>query len=569
MLAVCRLPIEHGYLQRCHRRSGLHVPLCWARAAFTTRAAGDKPFYVTTPIFYVNADPHIGHLHSMVLADVLKRYQALRSRKPAFLATGTDEHGLKIQRAAQSQGLEPIELCDKVSQTFRALASAASISHDTFIRTSEPRHRKAVHAIWRKLSDAGYIYKGFHEGWYAVSDEAYYTPNQVRIGKDPKTRVECMVAVESGQPVEWVKEHNYMFALSRLQPALLGWLTSNEQSVVPASRRVEVIDAVSAGLSDLSISRPSARLKWGISVPDDPEQTIYVWIDALTNYLTVTGYPWAGKPNKLWPANAHVIGKDIVRFHAIYWPAMLIAAGLPLPRSIVTHAHWTQGNFKMSKSRGNVIDAVRALSTHGIDEVRYFLMRIGGGLEHDSDFTLEQLEIVTKKELAGQLGNLLRRIQSKKVLGSLIKPGHLFEPEDRFEHSAAARVVLIELGELPERFAEHMSSCRVANAVSEVVRMLSMANAFLAEEAPWQGERIGQPDAQVSVYTAAETLRVAAILYQPFMPAAAQMILDQLGISSEHRRWSDLASRSVKTSRAPLNAKEAAPVFVVNRNGAS
>jgi methionyl-tRNA synthetase len=355
-----------------------------------------KPHYTTTPIFYVNGAPHIGHLHSVVLADVFSRWAEWRNKgwsvppedpeiiagTSPILATGTDEHGIKIQKAAESQGISPRELCDKFSDKFRALAEAAGARDFRFIRTTDADHIEAVKELWKQLEQRDYIYKSTHEGWYAVSDEAFYTASQIVASKEDSN---VMLSVETGSVVEWSSEETYKFKLSSFQQPILDWLESHPEAIVPSSRRDDLVEEVKQGLSDLSISRPKSRLQWGIAVPSDEEHVIYVWLDALTNYLTVAGYPWKNKKDMgCWPSDVQIIGKDIIRFHAVYFPAMLMALELPLPKHLVTHGHWTVQRAKMSKSRGNVTDPHATMEQHGRDEMRWFLCRLGGNHASDS-----------------------------------------------------------------------------------------------------------------------------------------------------------------------------------------
>ena len=308
-----------------------------------------RPYYVTSPIFYVNAEPHAGHLYSIVLADVLKRWQVLKGDKQAALLTGTDEHGMKVQKAAEKLSVSPKELCDKNAQQFLQLAEKANISLDRFMRTTDADHKVAVEHFWRELKKRGYIYESKHEGWYAVSDETFYPESQVHLILDPSTGRKLHASKETGKEVEWTSEVNYHFRLSAFKDRLLEHYEQHPEFIVPEERMNFIKKEVQAGLQDLSVSRPSSRLQWGIRVPDDDTQTIYVWLDALINYLTMTGYPSGeGGQHKLWPPNAQVIGKDIVRFHTIYWPAFLMALDIPLPRGFLTHAHWTMGKAKMS-----------------------------------------------------------------------------------------------------------------------------------------------------------------------------------------------------------------------------
>ncbi|KAI8833045.1 Methionyl/Leucyl tRNA synthetase [Chytridium lagenaria] len=388
---------------------------------FTSSFTSSRPLsgsnLITTPIFYVNAKPHIGHLYSAVLADVLKRWSVFR-RVPCFLSTGTDEHGLKIQEASAKAGVDPGTFCASVSESFRGLFDRGNVSYDDYIRTAEPRHYAAVQHLWKKLEKSGYIYKGVHEGWYSISDETFFPETQVekQFKKDGSTQ---MISKETGKVVEWSSEQNYKFRLSAFKEFLREWLKSNPEVIYPKAQYLNVLRAVEGdnALSDISVSRPSSRLQWGIPVPQDPSQVIYVWLDALTNYLTVTGYPWESRNEEVkavaWPPKYHIVGKDIIKFHAIYWPAFLLAAGLELPQKIICHSHWLHNNEKMSKSLGNVVDPDELLKTYGSDVTRYFFIR-DGSIEHDSEFSWASID-KRYRELGIHLGNLLSRCSGKKV----------------------------------------------------------------------------------------------------------------------------------------------------------
>lgn len=351
----------------------------------------------------------------MLIADVLKRWQVLKDQE-ALLSTGTDEHGMKVQRAAELQELHPKALCDANAETFKDLAKKANIAYDHFIRTTDSKHRDAVEYFWARLRDGGYIYENKHEGWYCVSDETFYPDNMVEKRVSPTTGKTFTASIETGNAVEWTEEKNFHFRLTAFRDRLLDFYRSNPTWVVPDTRFAEVIDWVEHHLEDLSISRPASRLDWGIRVPDDPSQTIYVWLDALVNYITTAGYPFwqPGSEHTLgWPADVHVVGKDIIRFHCIYWPAFLMALGLPLPARVLSHGHWLMGKQKMSKSVGNVVNPFFALERWGVDPMRYFLLR-GGNLFNDCDYDNALIVTAYKKWLQGGIGNLLNRVTRPK-----------------------------------------------------------------------------------------------------------------------------------------------------------
>ncbi|KAK4552979.1 methionyl-tRNA synthetase [Recurvomyces mirabilis] len=546
----------------------------WRRqqASTAARKTLDKPYYVTTPIFYVNAAPHVGHMYTMVLTDVMKRWQVLKGRK-AVLMTGTDEHGMKIQQAAAKANTQPKEFCDKGAETFKDLAKKIDISNEIFIRTTDQRHKEAVEYAWLRLWDKGYIYESKHEGWYSVSDETFYPPTQVQLIVDPPTGRKIMASIETGKEVEWTSERNYHFRLTAFKEKLLDFYKSNPDFVVPRTRMEDVVNHVNTALTDLSVSRPVDRLTWGIRVPTDESQTIYVWLDALLNYATVAGYPFTPGQEHAggWPADIHVVGKDIVRFHCIYWPAFLMALDLPLPKQILTHAHWTLGRQKMAKSTGNVVNPFWALERFGIDTMRWYLIHEGGILDdadYDNRFIIEKY----KKHLQGGLGNLTSRIMRGKgwdvqrAVKRYAHPDHSSEleayPAVSEEASRDGRRALGRLRELPGRVDGHMRDLHPNRALQALSKAVADINGYLQQASPWtvvtrlqqiasdttgtelhEAMRVGQgPDeleAEIdrTVYLAAETLRMVGIMLQPFTPDASKRLLDMVGVSDERRSW--------------------------------
>ncbi|KAL8936974.1 MAG: hypothetical protein Q9216_004651 [Gyalolechia sp. 2 TL-2023] len=449
--------------------------VCWASprrrlspSHYSTLSPTEKPYYVTSPIFYVNAAPHIGHLYTLVLTDVFKRYHALKGKK-AILCTGTDEHGMKIQQAAQKDDQDVRAFCNENYKSFDLLAKRADIQYDHFIRTSEPDHRFAVQHFWLMLKDREYIYTSKHEGWYSVSDETFYPQSGIHLALDPSTGRKFMAARETGKEVEWSSEVNYHFRLSSLRDRLLQHYEENPEFIQPSARMQDVVQHVTAGLSDLSVSRPVERLSWGIPVPDDPSQTIYVWLDALINYLTKSNYPFQIPGNEHaagWPADVHVIGKDIVRFHCIYWPAFLLALNLPLPKQIMTHAHWTLGREKMSKSTGNVVNPFFALDRFGSDTMRYYLIR-DGGVRDDSDY--DNLYIIDRyKTLQGTLGNLVTRVVRGK--GWNVRRAVEF---GQFDDSSEGKKHLEVLRELPSAVDHWMVQLQPGEALKRVLEVVN------------------------------------------------------------------------------------------------
>lgn len=413
---------------------------------------------------------------------------------------------------------------------------------------------RACDSPQRHLQAQGHIYLGEHEGWYAVSDEAFYPASQVRAVQHGRETVH--ESMESGQRVEWTREINYKFRLSHFRDALIEWLTRCPDAIQPRSMHERVLAEVQAGLSDLSISRPRQRLYWGIPVPDDEAHTIYVWLDALVNYLTSLGYPSEACPPG-WPADVHVVGKDIVRFHAIYWPALLMAAGLPPPRTIVAHAHWTVNKAKMSKSKGNSVNPFDAIDTYGLDTIRYYLMRIGGNIGTDADYAPALLEEHKRKYLQGQLGNLLSRVLAPKIQRRLApgSDGALVQPA----WTAAEAALLAALAALPATWDRHMQQLELSKAMQAAFHALALANELVQHTAPWAAD--AQPDAiHRCVFLAMECLRVCGTLLSPVMPDAMTAMLDTLQVPAAQRTWASLAARP---SALPLRmqADKIPPLF--------
>ncbi|KAJ3384713.1 methionyl-tRNA synthetase, partial [Chytriomyces hyalinus] len=510
--------------------------------------SNSKPVLITSPIFYVNAVPHIGHLYSAVLADTLKRWYALKGHE-AMYSTGTDEHGLKIQEAARKAKQDPKEFCDAISHKFKTLFDSANVSYTRFIRTTDADHYAAVDGIWRKLVQNGYIYKGTHEGWYSISDETFYPATQVEAVKDAKTGLETMMSKESRKPVEWTVEENYKFRLGDLKNRLVEWLEANPDAILPKAQYLNILNTLKASgeesLGDISVSRPSSRLQWGIPVPDDPSHVIYVWLDALTNYLTVAGYPWpdsASQAKSAWPAQWHVVGKDIVKFHAIYWPAFLMAAELPLPKHIISHAHWLQGKTKMSKSLGNVTDPHALIEAFGgVDPVRYFLMR-DGGIEYDADFSKDMV-MKRYRELSNQLGNLALRCSGEKVNASqCIPPG-----PGKGGYGQSEEKLLLLLNQIRDRVTSTFENAQFSNGLESIITLVNEANGYWGDQKPWVlADQItsGGTEAdearerlQTALYLSFETMRVAGILLQPVMPSKMETLLSWMGVDSQHTCW--------------------------------
>ncbi|EMD40301.1 hypothetical protein CERSUDRAFT_110908 [Gelatoporia subvermispora B] len=491
-----------------------------------------KPYYVTTPIFYPNAAPHIGHLYSLVVADVIARYARLsKPGRPVKFMTGTDEHGLKIQKAAKAKGMEPLAFCDDLSVQFRNLVEKASISSTQFSRTTDQQHINAVQHLWRALDAQGLIYKDRHAGWYSVSDECFYTDLQVTKAESVpgSSQQPVVVSTETGSQVEWTEEENYKFSLSRFRTPLLDYFKAYPEAIFPGQFHSDIVKSLQDGLEDLSVSRPTSRLTWGVQVPDDLEHTIYVWIDALTVYLSSTGYPWPAAGQGGWPPDVQVIGKDIVRFHAVYLPAMLMALHLPLAKRLLVHSHWTVGQQKMSKSRGNAADPLKSINEYSIDTVRFYLARVGGRFKDDVDWSPEQLH-KHAKEAMSLIGNLHARVTSPYLL-SLQR----MQPDGNSTHTDMLSSALSDkLKTLPEEYRSYMENQQIADALDAVCACLGEANMLMTQAKPWDKKTPTAVSAQVRD-DVLECLRICGILLEPFMPSVSTALLQALSIPDQHR----------------------------------
>lgn len=473
-------------------------------------------FYVTTPIYYVNDVPHIGHAYTTIIADALARFHRLCGHEVFFL-TGTDEHGQKIERAAAERGLKPKELADQVVLRFKDLWRALNISYDFFIRTTEPFHEIGVQKIFQKLKDKGDIYKGIYQGWYCVSDENFLAED---VSLEPSGEKICP---DCGKKALLVAEECYYFRLSAYQKKLLDFYAANPDFVQPSGRMNEVISFVRQGLKDLSITRTT--VKWGIPVPGDPQHTIYVWFDALHNYVTGIGYDWNIELfSRFWPADLHLIGKDILRFHAIFWPAFLMAAELPLPRTVFGHGWWLRDETKMSKSRGNVLDPHIILNTLGPDPLRYFLLReipIG----QDGNFSHEGFLHRVNSDLANDLGNLVQR--------TLTMIWNYFQGKiDEAEPESQSDLILKEaFSQLKERVKQHFEDFAISRALEDIWVFINQLNKYLADNEPWKlASMMGKRGrlARILIASARSLWGIAYLIY-PIMPASAEKIWQMLG----------------------------------------
>ncbi|UYN97736.1 MAG: methionine--tRNA ligase [Enhydrobacter sp.] len=483
-----------------------------------------RTFYTTTPIYYVNDVPHIGHAYATLACDVMARFKRLDGYDVHFL-TGTDEHGQKVEKAAAAAGMSPQAFTDKVSQSFRELVGVMNYSPDGFIRTTEKRHHAACQALWERLVASGDIYLGKYAGWYSVRDEAFYAEDETAVGLDGKRR-----AGPVGNEVEWVEEPSYFFRLSAWGERLLEFYDRNPRFIAPESRRNEVISFVKGGLQDLSVSRTS--FSWGVPVPGDPEHIMYVWLDALTNYITECGYPDTTDPLwRFWPADVHVVGKDIIRFHCVYWPAFLMSAGVAPPRRVFASGWWTTEGQKISKSLGNAIDPVAVTREFGVDPVRYFLLReVPFG--SDGDFQRRALIGRLNADLANAYGNLCQRVLSivAKNCGEKVPAkGPLTEADDAL--LARARGLLATVRSEIDEQAFH----RALTAIWEVI---AEANRYVDAQAPWALAKSDPARRDTVLWVLAETIRRVTLLVQPFMPDSATRILDQLAVAAGTRGFS-------------------------------
>ena len=475
-----------------------------------------KTFYITTPIYYVNDVPHIGHAYTTIITDAISRFKKLAGYDVFFL-TGTDEHGQKVEKSAQEKGLKPIELADRMVVRFQDLWKALNIDYDRFIRTTQPNHEQGVQKIFQKLKDKGDIYKGIYEGYYCISDENFLSED-VPLEKDNHK-----ICPDCGKECGLVSEECYFFKLSAYQDRLLNFYALNPEFVRPPSRMNEVVSFVKQGLKDLSITRTT--VSWAIQVPDDPDHTIYVWFDALNNYLTAIGFDWDKKQyEKFWPADVHFIGKDILRFHAIFWPAFLMAGEFPLPQTVFSHGWWLKDDRKMSKSKGNVLDPHVILKTFGPDPLRYFLLReIPIGL--DGNFSHEGFLHRVNSDLANDLGNLVQR--------TLTMIHNSFEGciEDMDPESDGDRALHTVFETMKKKVAEHYDKFNMNKALEEIWAYLNTVNKYLAENEPWKMAKDPAKKMRLAriLYQAAASLRAISLLVYPVMPDSAQKIWTTLG----------------------------------------
>lgn len=502
-------------------------------------------FYITTPIYYVNGEPHLGHIYTLTACDVIARFKRLDGYAVKYL-TGTDEHGLKVWQAARDQGKDPQAFCDEIAEIFKSVLPEMNISNDDFIRTTEARHKEGAQAFWRRLEDNGDIYLDTYAGWYAVRDEAYYSADELTTGEDGRKYA------PSGAPVEWMEEESYFFRLSKYQDRLLQLYEANPGFVRPETRLNEVRSFVQSGLRDVSISRTT--FSWGIPVPGNEKHVMYVWIDALTNYITALGYPDTGENSdytRFWPANVHMMAKEIIRFHAVYWPAFLMSAGLEVPERIFAHGWLTVEGEKMSKSVGNVIKGQDLLNRYGRDPSRYTLMKMVP-FGNDGDFNHDHAVHMVNADLANGLGNLAQR-----TLSMIAKNCHAQIPEHQ-DFTADDRA-LSDL--LYDRLIEKMRTAIDAQKPHEYLQavweVVHAANAYVDHQAPWVLKKEDPGKMSHVLYVLAETLRVLGLAIQPIMPDKAAALLDLLAVPEDRRNFSFLSAEHALTPGTPLPAPQA------------
>src|SRR5438045_775692 len=486
-----------------------------------------KPrYFLTTAIAYPNGPPHIGHAYETIATDAIARFMRLDGYDVFFL-TGTDEHGRKMQQTAAEAGISPRELIERTVPRFRAMVERLECSNDAFIRTTEPRHYRASQAIWERMAKNGDIYLSKYSGWYSVRDEAYYGENEITVGPGGERRG------PTGSPVEWVEEESYFFRLSKYQEKLLELYRTHPDFVLPETRMNEVVSFVKGGLQDLSVSR--TNFDWGIPVPGDPKHVMYVWVDALTNYITAVGFPDAESEQfrRYWPADLHVIGKDILRFHAVYWPAFLMSAGLAVPRRVYSHGFLFNRGEKMSKSVGNVIDPFALADAYGVDALRYFLLReIPFG--QDGTYSHEAIGARISADLANDRGNLAPRsltMVARQLGGKLPAPGTL---------SAADQAILAAADGMIAAARAAMATQQLHQVLSLTWAVVADANRYFAGEAPWALAKSDRARMATVLYVTAELVRQIAILAQPFVPTGAGKLLDLLGVPTSERDFTRL-----------------------------
>ncbi len=478
-----------------------------------------KNFYITTPIYYPSAKPHMGHAYSSIVADFFARFKKIDGFNVFFL-TGTDEHGQKIQRAAEKNNKKPLEFCDEISKTFKELSKTLNLSNNDFIRTTEERHYKSVQHLWNILKKKEEIYLSKYSGWYSVSDEAFYLDNEIEENNGVKS------AISSGSPVEWVEEESYFFKLSKWQNKLLELYEKNENFILPKSRKNEVVSFVKSGLKDLSVSRKS--FSWGIPVPSNKDHVIYVWLDALTNYISALNYPDTNQNlyKNFWPADVHMIGKDILRFHAVYWPAFLLAANLPTPKRIYGHGWILSGEEKMSKSKGNILDPIEIINEYGLDPLRYYLLKeVSFG--NDGNISKEKLISCINSDLANNFGNLCQRVLAftEKNLSLKIPSPDTFDVEDLN--------LLNNFSNNYQNLINYIDNQNINSYMNFIVDQMFLANKYFNDQEPWKKKK-DPKRLNTIIYTSLELIRKISLLLFPVIPNSSLKALSIFNITEKN-----------------------------------
>jgi methionyl-tRNA synthetase len=500
-----------------------------------------KNYYITTPIYYPSAKPHMGHAYSSIIADFFARFKRIDGYKVHFL-TGTDEHGLKIQRAAEEKKIEPLKFCDEISKTFKDLSKILNLSNTDFIRTTEERHKKSVQYLWNELEKNNDIYLSKYSGWYSVSDEAYYNDDEITNNNDIK------IATLSGSPVEWIEEESYFFKLSKWQDKLLEYYDKNPEFISPKSKKNEVINFVKNGLKDLSISRKT--FTWGIKVPNNTDHVIYVWLDALTNYISALDYPNTNSKlyKDFWPASIHLIGKDILRFHAIYWPAFLMAAKIQLPTKVYGHGWILSGDEKMSKSKGNILDPLVIIKNYGIDQLRYYLIKeVSFG--NDGNISLNKLENCINSDLANNYGNLCQRVVSFAEKNCSLKiPNNIKFNNDDLK-------ILNNFTNNLENLRSEIDKQNINYYIDFIVNSLFDANKYFNDQEPWK-KKDDNERLNTIVFTALEIIRKITFLLYPIIPESSIKVLNIFNLKENDLNISSIGIHDYLKCGNPLNKIE-------------
>jgi len=497
----------------------------------------DKYYYITTPIYYPSAKPHMGHAYSSIVSDVFARFKTIDGYKVHFL-TGTDEHGQKIERAAKEKQMDPLSFCNEISKTFKDLCNLLNLSNTDFIRTTENRHKISVQYLWNELEKSGDIYLSEYSGWYSVSDEAFYHEDEIENKDNQK------VSITSGSKVEWVEEESYFFKLSKWQDKLIEYYEKNPDFILPKSRKNEVISFVKSGLKDLSISRKS--FSWGIKVPSNDEHVIYVWLDALTNYLSALKYPETSSMlyKNFWPADVHIIGKDILRFHAIYWPAFLLAANIPLPKRVYGHGWILSGEEKMSKSKGNILDPIEIINNYGLDPLRYYLIKeVSFG--NDGNISKKKLEDCINSDLANNYGNFCQRVTAfaEKNCDSTIPSEIEFTDQDK--------KILNKYSDNINNLRKFIDEQKLNNYVDFIVKALFDANKYFNDQEPWK-KKNDKKRLNTIVYTSLDLIRKVSILLYPIIPTSSKKSLKIFNIDEKNIFFDTIKDHNYLKSKSKI-----------------